>query len=258
MVSFVLLGDYGRLGNQMFQVATLLSVAKHKKTIPLLPLNSKTKVFQAFNLECEHLNNENIRYISQIYQEPSFHFNDEIFNIPDNCDIRGYFQSEKYFIDFREEIEKQFIFKEEIMDKATKKVRDYPEERVGIHVRRGDYIKLFETHPPCSVDYYKRSMNFMREKIDNPFFLIFSDDAAWCKENFMDEDCKVLKNSSPEIDMCAMSLCDHQIIANSSFSWWPAWLNKNEKKIIIAPELWFGNKGPTDTEDLLPSTWMKF
>ena len=121
-----------------------------------------------------------------------------------------------------------------------------------MHVRRGDYLKFKDTHPPCSVEYYNQAISSFSE---SSIFLVISDDIEWCKENFLGDKFYFVEGNEDYIDLYLMSLCKNNIIANSSFSWWAAWLNRNKEKIVIAPEKWFGNEVQYNTDNLLPSSW---
>jgi len=133
---------------------------------------------------------------------------------------------------------------------------------VSLHVRRGDYAnnpKTTATHGLCSLDYYRAAIRHVSDRIEQPYFFIFSDDIGWVKDNLkMDFPCQYVDhNQGAESynDMRLMSMCKHHIIANSSFSWWGAWLNPNVEKTVIAPKLWFANA--TNTQDLIPQSWVK-
>lgn len=196
-------------------------------------------------------------------QNEQFRFNTTIVRrYPHDLYLDGYWQSYKYFIEHEDRIRALFRFKETIR-LQNKAILDQTSQAqtVALHVRRGDYVhdqKANKVHGTCSLDYYQQAIELMKEKIPNPYFLIFSDDISWCKlsirtgvsQYFVDH-----SNQNWE-DMQLMSMCQHQIIANSSFSWWAAWLNINPDKIIIAPKKWLSNKN-IPTEDLLPQNWIK-
>ena len=131
---------------------------------------------------------------------------------------------------------------------------------IAIHVRRGDYVSVesvAQTHGVCSLNYYRRAIDFVTHKVENPQFFIFSDDPEWVSEHLSTgyPTSYVIHNGPEEAfqDLRLMSLCQHQIIANSSFSWWGAWLNKNAEKIVIAPRRWFLDK--RNTSDMCPENW---
>jgi hypothetical protein len=180
-----------------------------------------------------------------------------------NYFLFGYFQSEKYFIDSAKELRNEFSFKNEFSDNE-KKIADRIKNlnSVSIHIRRGDYItskKAKRVMKEFGSDYYKKAIGEISKKISDPHFFVFSDDIEWCKENlkiefpteYLGNDTAGYKNSR---HLQLMSLCKHNIIANSSFSWWGAWLNNNPEKIVIAPKDWFNDR---DENDLVPRVWKK-
>jgi hypothetical protein len=171
----------------------------------------------------------------------------------------GYFQTEKYFEHCSDLIRGFFKFNSETIKKAKNNFPSFPKdvEFVSIHLRRGDYVGLQQFHPIMDSDYYFEAMNEFME--GNYCFLIFSDDIAYCKELFgKQENIVYIEGNNPEIDMCMMSICHHNVIANSSFSWWGAWLNTNPNKKVVAPKKWFGPayKKIHDTKDLYPKSWV--
>lgn len=175
----------------------------------------------------------------------------------------GYWQTEKYFKDIREQIIDAFKFPElpsdspniEVIDKISSK------NAVSLHVRRGDYVKIGNTQGICTLDYYKKALKLMTEKTAPTIFVVFSDDIKWCRDNIQD-----LLGGVPAIyvdwnkgedsfrDLQLMSMCKHNLIANSSFSWWGAWLNQNPKKVVIAPSRWMNGLG---WSDIIPENWHK-
>ena len=195
--------------------------------------------------------------------EPHFNYWPGLSNIGPSCYLMGYWQSEKYFKDCEELVRGDFKFKlplDGINLELSMRMRGG--QSISLHVRRGDYLthtatsKIFNV---CSVDYYRSAVEYIADRIPFPHFFVFSDDLQWAKANlsipypvsFIEGN----HGSRSYIDMQLMGLCGHQIIANSSFSWWGAWLNRNPKKIVIAPRLWFNN-GMNDS-DLIPSDWLR-
>ena len=128
---------------------------------------------------------------------------------------------------------------------------------IALHVRRGDYVKNSANHPPCSLEYYQKGL----EQFDSDRnVIVFSDDPEWCNENFTDDRFLISENTDNRVDLCLMSLCNDFIIANSTFSWWGAWLSTNKNKKVIAPIQWFGTEGYTkdhDTKDVVPDGWTR-
>ncbi|MHB8651999.1 MAG: alpha-1,2-fucosyltransferase [Minisyncoccota bacterium] len=194
--------------------------------------------------------------------EPSFRFQPELLTISQSCYLSGVWQTEKYFARIAD------ILREEITPKedpgaATKAWIQNTREcnSVSLHVRRGDYVtnaKTHQFHGVCSPPYYQRAMNFIDQKISHPVYFIFSDDMEWVRKNFQIPG-RVVYVSDKKIpdheELLIMSSCKHHIIANSSFSWWGAWLNTDPKKIVIAPRKWFAVES-IPTQDLIPDTWV--
>jgi hypothetical protein len=161
--------------------------------------------------------------------------------------FQGYWQTEKYFLPIRDLLLKEFQFPvltDEANLKYLKLINN--SNSVSIHVRRGDYLKYADTHPVQTEAYFRLAIDHVKKHITDPVFFIFSDDVDWVNENLNLENSHVLShnNSSNSFkDMQLMSRCKNNIIANSSFSWWAAWLNQNQSKIVIAPKNWIIGKG---------------
>lgn len=194
--------------------------------------------------------------------EPHFHYWPEINHVPQECYLHGYWQSEKYFQSHASDIRDDFAFKRTFSNRNAELAEQIAQANaVSLHVRRGDYAnntKTAATHGLCTLDYYHEAIQYICERVERPNFFIFSDDMAWVKEHLkIDSPCQhVDHNFGAENynDMRLMSLCKHHIIANSSFSWWGAWLNPSADKIAIAPKQWFANE--TNTQDLIPDEWL--
>jgi hypothetical protein len=248
----------GGLGNYMFQIATTLSVSIDNSIEYFFNINSVSKAHNHINTYTQNIFRkvkfvEHVLPIENVYAEPFFHYNK--ISYKNNLLLQGYFQSEKYFKHNTEKIVDLFE-----IDVSSKK---YIEDKYGtllknntcsLHVRRGDYLGLPDFHPSCDIDYYKQAMDFFD---DDTLFLISSDDILWCKKNLIKKNIIYLENNIDYLDLWIMSLCKNNIIANSTFSWWSAWLNQNESKKVIAPIKWFGKSLPLNTEDLIPKEWIK-
>jgi len=178
--------------------------------------------------------------------------------------LDGYWQSEKYFKDIEPLIRQDFSFKhspDQVNQDAVRQIANC--NSVSVHIRRGDYVSNPETnsiHGTSSMEYYRSAMRFLLNKNPDARFFIFTDDPAWVGKNMAFESPVELlthndANKNYE-DMRLMSLCKHNIIANSSFSWWGAWLNSNPEKIVVAPKKWF-NDLSMDTKDLIPENWVR-
>ena len=178
-----------------------------------------------------------------------------------NMYLDGFFQDERYFNDASDAIRDEFKLKDQMSDTAEKMRREIEEstQSVSVHIRRGDYVTDAKTnahHGTCGLDYYESAVSRMRENIGACTFYVFSDDIQWVKENMNFTDATYV--SSPAIkdyeELMLMSHCKHNIIANSSFSWWGAWLNRNSSKVVIAPARWIhAPKQPS----IIPSTWTR-
>lgn len=284
----------GGLGNQMFQYATARKLsqkkyAKLKFDTNGLSLESTPREYSlgVFNIqesfasleEIESLKNWQDDYISLILKkigffpkiftkktfivEKSFRFDPEILDLKDNVYLQGYWQTEKYFEDVENVIRREFTLKEEYSienKEITKEIKN--SNAVSVHVRRGDYAKDQKTnkfHGLCPIDYYNDAIKKIAKKIEKPIFYVFSDDIDWVKKNLkFNYPVRYVSNGilKDYEELMLMSYCKHNIIANSSFSWWGAWLNSNPEKIVIAPKKWF-NDPNVDTSDLIPENWIR-
>jgi hypothetical protein len=259
MIGFNHLGRHGRLANQMFQYSALRGICAlkgYKFCIPESEFRDQWndhQLFQVFELP----NLKNVKLLSgDYYQERQYNYDSEyVLNCPDNVNLYGYFQSEKYFKHIEKSIREDFTFKPEILE-PCEGAFDF-NQLISLHVRRTDYVTSAVDHPPCSFEYYQKAL----EQYDNNIpVMIFSDDIAWCKEQKLFSSDRFLfsENDWNAIDLCLMSMCTHHIMANSSFSWWGAWLSGSNN--VIAPEKWYGDSGYTaqnNTCDLIPNRWNK-
>jgi len=250
MISFNRLGNMGRLGNQMFQYASTLGIARKIGTQAHCNLQNSSlkKCFFLGDVYDSVLLCDN-------YVEEKFSFNESVFFLDknENRDLIGYFQTEKYFKHIEDEIKKNFTFLPHI-EKEAREAFDIldlsPENTISLHVRRGDYTSLPDYHPIQTMEYYMSSLEVLG-KDRNEDVLVVSDDINWCMNNFKGNKFKFI-TSSPSLDMCVMSMCSSHVIANSSFSWWAAWLSGNA---TVAPKTWFGSKGPQDWNDIYCEGW---
>ena len=247
----------GGLGNYMFQISVAYSLSLDFNFECSFISDNAIKVHKNIN---EYKKNifKNVSFIDHhnflnIYNEPFFGYNK--INIVDNTLLVGYFQSEKYILHNRDEIIKLFQPSENDLKYIEKKYGDIlKNNNCSIHVRRGDYIKVQNHHPLCEKTYYEESIkNFNNDTT----YIIFSDDINWCKENLHIKNSYYVENENDYIEMYLMSMCDNNIIANSSFSWWGAWLNQKSNKKVIAPKKWFGPaKGNIITKDIYAEKWL--
>ena len=202
-------------------------------------------------------------YKRKIYKEVSFNYDQYFLESRNNIYLKGYRQSEKYFESITNEIKKIFSIKEELIkDVSNVALLIQSENSISIHIRRGDYTNaaMLEYHGVQDIEYYNQAISFIKEKIANPKFYVFSDNINWVQENLnLNEEAHLITvDESPTsiTDFYLMRCCKHNIIANSTFSWWAAYLNPNPDKIIIAPKRWF-NKANFNTKDLIPSPWIQ-
>ena len=207
------------------------------------------------------------KYISHFNKthivEKAYNFDPEILMLKDNVYLDGYWQSDKYFNDAEDIIRFDFTFCDEPEGqnlRYAELIRNL--NSVSLHVRRGDYVTSAKTgafHGLCSLDYYKQAVNEIFRQTDKPVFFMFSDDMEWVKTNLKIDadiyyvDCNTLDTCHEDLRL--MSLCKHHIIANSSFSWWGAWLSSYTDKIVCAPEKWFN--ASVDTRDNVPGSWTR-
>jgi len=192
-------------------------------------------------------------------------FVENIFNTQGSIYLDGFFQTEKYFIDHEKEIRDDLTLKVPLSNEFRKilDIINTTPYTVSLHVRRGDYVQDQNTnkyHGTCDKEYYKKALEILTEKIGkNLHIFIFSDDIDWVKENML-INYPVTYVSSPNIkdyeELILMSACKHNIISNSSFSWWGAWLNKNPDKIVIAPKRWV-MKDEKRFKDICPNSWIR-
>ena len=203
---------------------------------------------------------------SDIVKEKSLLFEENFFRFNDNKYIDGYFQCEMYFLYIKNTLLKEFIIKNNLARYTEKLKSDIFKagKSCSLHIRRGDYIsdeKSNIIHGTCSLDYYKNAMNVLNDKFIDIKYFVFSDDINWVKKNLQVDNAVYIDSDEkriPHEDIYLMSLCSHNIIANSSFSWWGAWLNQNENKIVIAPQKWFNDENMyMQSSDIVPKSWIR-
>lgn len=193
--------------------------------------------------------------------EKHYNFDPAILEAKDNVYLEGYWQTEKYFVEIADIIRAEFTLKAEynnLNQELLQKIAAY--NSVSLHIRRGDYVSSQSTneyHGVCSLDYYRQAVDLIAAKFPDPVIFVFSDDLEWCEANLkIDWPIVFVSGNKNYEDLIMMSRCKHNIIANSSFSWWGAWLNNNPEKMVVAPKRWFAETS-VDTSDIVPSTWTK-
>ena len=280
MLAFNNIGSLGRLGNQMFEYAALRGIAARHGYEWMIPTPDRKGIENYSLHDCFKLSpdrNEGIMF-DQYAQEPHFHFSEELFEkCPDNLSLHGFFQSWRYFANVKEQLREDFTFHDGILNPCLEMMEELEgQEPIMLHVRRGDpnltdprgfkwsYTQSGSMHPVQSVEYYEKALSKFHK--DQPV-IVFSDSVDWVKEQeFFKPDRFMISEPvdkypdgsyTPYGDLCLMSLCSHAIIANSSMSWWGAWLQTNPDKIVIAPKMWFGpDYKDKDTKDLYCPEWL--
>jgi hypothetical protein len=279
MICFRNIGYLGRLGNQMFQFASSIGIARRKGYDVFFPIENcsrfvgggpvNPKTGSLMNVKCDILDCFEVPegYFKSsveinpkmVYHEGDFKFNPQVMSIPPDTDLYGYFQDERYFRDIKEEILSCFEFRKEHSERS----KSYWEEvinpllegksPVSLHVRRGDYTVYPDHHPTCSKEYYSTAIDKLGR--DDHKFLVFSDDIEWCSQEFSGAEFIIVNSGSPYVDLKIMTDCDHHIIANSSYSWWGAWLDQKENKRVFAPSRWFGPAINKDSSEIYCEGW---
>ncbi len=283
----------GGLGNQLFQYAVARHLAEINDTVVKLDISGFEKYklhkysLSAFNIQENFATPDEIKnliykrngffrqnilnrnrtkkeYTERYIKESQFSFMPDTLDLDKNIYLDGYWQSEKYFDKIKNIILDEFTVKNVQLGK-DKEVDDMISsiESVSVHIRRCDYVnnsKTNEKHGSCDLSYYHACVKQISMKLKSPHFFIFSDDIDWVKNNLkLSFPTTIVDHNSADKayeDLRLMSHCKHNIIANSTFSWWGAWLNKNQEKIVIAPKKWF-NDNAIDTSDLIPSNWLR-
>ena len=232
-----------RKHNRDFMIAPNEVFGKHYYT------TLRSNIDDCFDIKCQ-------RGISNFptHEERHFHFDEETFENPpkNNVNLLGFFQSDKWFKHIDDEIREDFTFKPEIYDVA-KNIRDsFSEKSISIHIRRTDFVTN-GNHVSQKMDYYEEALTLVPQDAN---VLIFSDEPEWCKHQdlFSGDRFLVSEVNDPYIDLCLMTLCDYHIMANSTFSWWAAYLAKS--KMVIAPKTWNPDTNPLNTKDLYCDGWI--
>lgn len=283
----------GGLGNQLFQYAAGMSLAKFHDTELKLDITGFENYhlhkysLDSFKISATIATNDDLKMCKKSYGfferfglykliptsfskknyhqiEKCFSFDQDFYSFPSNSYLDGYWQSEKYFLPIEKQIRNEFVLKKRLTKNSIHYLHDINSSNsVSVHIRRGDYFSnsiTNEIHGVLPIDYYIQSVNHLKAIKKNLTFFIFSDDLAWCEKHLRFNSKTVYVKTSTANnnfydDFMLMSLCKHHIIANSTFSWWAAWLDNNPDKIIIAPKIWF-RSGERDTSDILPSSWV--
>lgn len=245
----------GGLGNQLFMIANTYAYSlkynfnfclENKKDCDNRPVYYHNLLINLQKYITEILPN-------YVYREPYFHYL-EIPKIDSNLGLFGYYQSEKYFREYKNEIKTLF----QIPQHLNNFIFEKDGVNVAIHIRRTDYLKNLDYHPVQTKEYYEDAKQIIQDKLGfRPTYLYFSDDKQWVKDNFIFENKdRIIELEHDYEEFIAMQSCDHFIIANSSFSWWASWLSNYENKIVIAPKIWFGPRANSDWKDIYCEDWI--
>jgi hypothetical protein len=264
MITNSRIGYNGRFGNQLFQFASTIGIGIKLGYEILFPKSNIINGLQSFNadgkpfiakLDIVNYFDIDDKYFGDVkfdnnVVEKFFHFDEELFKINDSTNLDGFLQSEKYFEHCKSHIIDILKFKTQNLEIANELLPKKNKELVAIHIRRTDYLYLSDYHLLNGLDYVNLAINAIGGK-DKYHFIICSDDTKWCKTIWgNDDNFTIINTGAPEIDFTIMSLCNHHIIANSSFSWWSSYLSKYENKKIVAPKNWFGQSAKINTKDL--------
>lgn len=265
----------GGLGNQMFQYAFYLYLKKRNPLDlfvfdiePARTCHNGIEIDKIFNITIKNkvflyrilYKFKAVQQFNKITQSDSLLFDDTIIKETHPFSIYdGFWQSEKYFKSVEHRVRKAFAFNEELLNNSTKRLSESlkKENYISVHIRRGDYVVQKDDFGLCDQDYYIKAIDYLNQTSKKIKLVFFSDDIKWVKDNLYYNDSIYVDwntNYDSWQDMYLMSLCKHNIIANSSFSWWGAWLNNNPNKIVIAPKQWFPNR---NNYDILPINWIK-
>lgn len=283
----IIVKTYGGIGNQLFQYAAGRALSLRKKTTLLLDQSSFINNFEREAVEFNKIFSmkdnvktfdkslflrifkylslmSGIKYIkpSFIAHEPHPNYWDGIQKVSKNCFLDGYWQSYKYFQDFETIIRDDLKFCDEIINKNKSIVEEISTNlSVSVHIRRGDFLKN-EKHGTLENKYYDEAISFILKLNPNVFFYIFTDDPTWVKKEFIiNNPNKFINTGCDYSDLYLMSKCAHNIIANSTYSWWAAWLNSNHDKLVISPSKWLSRPNYIKNydqfiSDLIPNRWI--
>ena len=281
----------GGLGNQMFQYATAYAVARRMDAQMRLDLSGfgsyslRSFALSAFGIESAQWEGacpaegrrarlrERWQVLAdlglaprpgyRLVREQAFSYNPSLNELNESCYLYGYWQSPRYFDDFADDIRRIFDparFESPRLASALAELQG--PRSVSVHLRRGDYSKspaALAMHGLCDLDYYERAAYLLRRCVPGCRFHIFSDDLEAAREMFAGwPDVSVMESRSQEDDLLLMSRCRHHIIANSSFSWWAAWLDDRPDSLVVAPRNWFARPRLVRTHvlDLFPDDWI--
>jgi hypothetical protein len=283
---------FGGLGNQMFQGALALALHKQNKSEVYLDIShfEQFQTHQGFELQrlfaldlpiasdtqlksvlgWKHskvgqniMERKRLSFLrsTNYYKEDCSPFSEDVFRLNDPCYIVGFWQNERYFSHIEHVIRDKFRFDPPLTGKNTQLASLASDGiPVSLHVRRGDYVGNSAFHGLLGRSFYLRAMKYIEQQLTNPTYFVFSDDLDWVRSNIpIDKEHHFISHNQGEdsfYDLWLMSLCEHHIIANSSFSWWGSWLNPSPDKMVLAPKKWFTDPKMCDV-DPIPKSWIK-
>ncbi len=278
-----------QLGNLLFQYAFGRHLAiKNNTRLRLITKNYKTlsdplgqrvikllKLFNIADVETTSMVHDSIARKLGVYHfdfkhkliredDLGFGFHPHLLELNGEVFLDGFFQSEKYFYDNRDVIKDEIQFKRDYFGEEGRNYKQLIKhhQSVALHVRRGDYLKSGALNV-CNINYFKNAIEFFLSNYNEPMFFVFSDDIDWCREYLRCPNMKFVDipdaRVNPVIDMQLMSLCDHQIISNSTYSWWAAWINNNQNKVVVSPYKWFNREDYNESAMIhtIPEQWVK-
>ena len=278
----------GGLGNQLFQYACAKHLAEQNNDVLKLDLGwyrggvavgdtARTYGLDKFAISAQGASEDEIRsvggrpsalkrlikkVVGKLRPINSYLFDQSVLGQKENVHLEGFFQSERYFKEIESIIRNEFQLKGEMGDAARVVLQDIEQTNaVAIHVRRGDYVNNKNAnafHGVCSQEYYHQAIELIAKRIDSPKYFVFSDDIEWVEDHIEIPNAVFVsqKDIADYEELILMSKCKHNIIANSSFSWWGAWLNANPNKIVIAPKQWVSD-ARVNTADAVPESWIR-
>lgn len=255
----------GGLGNQMFMYAAARRLALKHSTELFLDTTGFKHYFRNYGLGCFRIQARPIceaqrRGRLTIWREPHFEYSADFERLPDDVWLLGYFQSERYFtaVDRFVRMELALAIAETEICRCYRRQIEMTES-VSVHVRRGDYVQrrsAATVHSVLGLDYYQECESRISAVVANPHFFVFSDDTEWARCNLRFSAATTIVETGRDYeDLVLMSECRHHIIANSTFSWWGAWLDSRPGKTVLAPRTWF--EVDLNTEDLVPAAWVR-
>jgi hypothetical protein len=269
----------GGIGNQMFQYACARALAARLDTELTLDISYFTnqnriapRKYELDRLSIDaHVTSVPVRRRwpspfgrlprrhPPVVEENSPRFQPPLRDAPDGVLLSGYWQSERYFVEQSDLIRSHFRFRDELSPQKQDIAESMTRERaVSLHIRRGDYVGS-ERHPILTLDYYRQATAYIAARVESPHFFVFSDDPEWSRTNLDLDHPTTIVEPLPDSDwqdLWLISRCESHILANSSFSWWGAWLDPRPDKIVVAPTRWFGDES-RDTSKLLPDGWTR-